>query len=87
MSYEHQSESDALKTITASGTRSAAVSGRRVASVFSEWRRSSERVEDFKAAFPPPESSTDNRLKRKIYQTAHLRTPNMICGWRERVWR
>ena len=21
----------------------------------------------------------DNRLKRKIYQTAHLRTPNMRC--------
>lgn len=28
----------------------------------------------------PPENSRDNRLKWKIYQTAHLRTPNMICG-------
>ena len=46
-----------------------------VASVFSHWRISRKRVEDFKAAFfVPPEYSVDNRLKGKIYQTAHLRT-------------
>lgn len=46
-----------------------------VASVFSYWRISRKRVEDFKAAFfVPPEYSVDNRLKGKIYQTAHLRT-------------